>query len=208
MRFAPLTTSYALLPGAEKKMGEAMAKEIRAGQEIQSQLTDEFLYYFLRVRKERVRKVVKRVRDEYPAETPEQLARRLIASKTQLSVIGGTLTHLPMLIPGIGQALQFLGFVSGTSMMTRMHLYLVLEIALLYGKDIEETARVSEMAAVAAAVGLGTAAPLLVRVLNLNPLYALPAAAVSSAAVTQTVGESAIRLYKEGERALSGEAAT
>lgn len=183
-----------------------MSREKREGGELQSLFTDEFLYYFLRVRKERVRKVVKRLREQYPDETPEQIARHLVASKTQLSLIGGTLTHLPMLVPGVGQALQLLGFVGGASMMTRMHLYLILEIALLYGKDIDDRARVSEMAAVVAAVGLGTAAPFLVRVLDLNPLYALPAAAFSASAVTQIVGESAIRFYQNEERETSQEA--
>jgi hypothetical protein len=97
---------------------------------LQSQFTDDFLYFFLRLRKDRVRKVVNRIRSQYPDETPEQLAQRAISDKTQLSFIGGTLTHLPLLIPGIGPALGLLGFVGGTSMMTRMHLYLILEIAL------------------------------------------------------------------------------
>jgi hypothetical protein len=164
---------------------------------IQSQLTDEFLYFFLRVRKDRVRKVVKRTRDLYPGETTEQLARRLISSKSRLSFVGGTLTHLPMLIPGVGQVFQLLGFVGGASMMTRMHLYLILEIALLFGKDIEDEARIREMVAVVAAVGLGMAAPFIVKILDLNPLYALPAAAFSAGTVTQIIGEAAIKLYNE-----------
>jgi hypothetical protein len=42
---------------------------------------------------------------------------------------------LPTMIPGVGQALKILGFVGGTSALVRMHLYLILQIALLYGKD-------------------------------------------------------------------------
>ncbi len=163
----------------------------------QSQLTDEFFYFFLRVRKERVRKTVKRIRDQFPQETKEQLARRLISSKTQLSAISGTITHLPMLIPGIGQALQLLGFVSGASMITRMHLYLILEIALIYEKDIDDEARIAEMAAVVAAVGIGTATPLIARFLELSPLVTLPTAAISAAAVTQLIGEIAIKTHQD-----------
>lgn len=184
-----------------------MSKEIQANPRLQSQFTDELLYFFLRVRKSRVRKVVEHMRGLYPDDTPEELALRLIDSKTKLSMIGGTLTHLPMLLPGVGQALKLLGFVGGTSLMTRMHLYLILEIALVFGNDIDDTARVSEIATVVAAVGIGAAAPFLVRILDFNPLYALPAAAVSAAAVTRIVGESAIRLYRaekewRSERAL------
>jgi len=189
-------------------MKEAISKEVQAPDDVQSQFTDDFLYFFLKVRKERVRKVVKRLIDRYPHENCEQLARRLIAAKARLSFFGGTLTHLPVLIPGVGQVIQFLGVAGGTSVMTRMHLYLILEIALVYGKDIDEDARVRDLAEVIAAVGLGVAAPFLVRALNLNPLYALPAAAVSAAAVTQIVGERAISLYRREEPELSLEEAS
>ena len=181
-----------------------MSKENQLVTQPQGQFTEEFLYFFLRVRKDRVRKVVKRIRDQYPDEGPEQVARRLISSKSQISAIGATLSHLPLLVPGVGKALKILGFVGGTSMMTRMHLYLILEIALLYGKDIDDKARVPEMAAVVGAVGLGAVAPFLVRILDFNPLYALPAALVSSATVTQLVGESAIRLYRSDKAEASG----
>jgi len=149
---------------------------------------------------------VKRIRELYPNDSTEQLARRLISSKAQLSIVSGALTHLPMLVPGIGQALQLIGLVGGTTVMTRMHLYLILEIALLYEKDIDDAARLPEIAGVASAVALGTAAPLLVQLLDLNPLYALPAGAISAAAVTLVVGESAIRMYRVEESVLSAEA--
>jgi hypothetical protein len=164
-------------------------------EESQSRLTDDFLYFFLRLRKDRVRKVAKRLSETYPGESPEELARRLISSQSWLSSLGGTLTQLPMLLPGIGQVWKLLGFVGGTAALTRMHLYLIMEIACLFGKDIDDRARVPEMAAVVAATGIAAGAPLLVRVLELNPLYAMPAAAISSAVVAQLIGESAIRLY-------------
>ncbi len=158
-------------------------------------LTDDFLYFFLRVRKERVRKVVKASAARYPQDTKEELARRLIESSSTLSLLGGALMHLPMLLPGIGQAWKLLGFVGGASALTRMHLYLILEIALVYEKDIDDRARVPEIAAVVAATGLAATAPLLIRVLEWDPLYAIPAAALSATAVTRLIGESAIRLY-------------
>lgn len=163
----------------------------------QSLLLEDFFYFFLRLRKERVRKLVKMMQERHPEETPEGLARRLIASSSTLSFIGGTLTHLPALLPGIGQALTLLGFVGGASALTRMHLYLILEIALVYGKDIDDDARVPEMAAVVAATGAAAAAPLLVHVLELNPLYALPAGGLTATALTHLIGESAIRMYSQ-----------
>ena len=70
------------------------------------------------------------------SKTLEQRARRLIAAQNQLSFLCGALLYLPMLIPGLGQALQLLGFVGGASALTRMHLYLILEIALLYRETL------------------------------------------------------------------------
>jgi len=172
-----------------------MSDQEKSSKELQSQLTDDFFYFFLRLRKERIRKVVQRVRAQYPDESPEQLSRRLISSQSVLSFLGGSILHLPMLLPGIGQAWKLLGFVGGTSVLTRMHLHLILEIALLFGKDIDDRARVPEMTAVVAAVGVGASMPFLVGLLEWNPLYALPSAALSSVTVTQLIGESAIRLY-------------
>jgi hypothetical protein len=163
----------------------------------QSLLVDQFFYFFLRVRKERVRQIVEMTRERYPNETAAELAQRLIASCSTLSFMGGALMHLPMLLPGIGQVWKLLGLVGGASAVTRMHLYLILEIALVYGQDIDDEARIPEMASVVAATGLAAAAPLLVPALELDPLYALPAGAFAATAVTRLIGESAIRLYSE-----------
>jgi hypothetical protein len=178
--------------------GIAMTSEIAGTDSRQSMVTDDFFYFFLRLRKERIRKAVAACRARYPEETPEGLARQLIASSSALSFMGGTLMHVPMLIPGIGQALALLGFVGGASALTRMHLYLILEIALVYGKDIDDQERVPEMAAVVAATGLAASAPFVLHVLDLNPLYALPTAGLTATAVTRLIGESAIRLYSGG----------
>jgi len=184
-----------------------MPDTVPVTKDLQSQLTDDFFYFFLRLRKERVRKVVKRLQTSYAGESPEQLARRLISSQSALSFLGGGILHLPMLLPGIGQIWRLLGFVGGTSVLTRMHLHLILEIALLFGKDIDDQARVPEMVAVVAAVGIGASAPFLVSVLELNPLYALPSAALSSVTVTQLVGEGAIRLYRDAAEGMEVPAA-
>ncbi len=166
----------------------------------QSIMADQFFYFFLQVRKSRIRKVVDSINAGYPDETAEQKARRLITTQTSLSFLGGALTHLPMLIPGLGQVFQFLGFVGGASAVTRMHLYLILEIALLYGKDIEDSARVTEMLAVVAATGLAAGAPLLANVLEITPLLSLPAAGITAGAVAQLIGEEAIRFYSKHQK--------
>ncbi len=163
----------------------------------QSILADQFFYFFLRLRKNRIRAVVEAVNTGYPEESAEQKARRLIEAQTPLSFLGGTLIHLPMLIPGLGQVFQFLGFVGGTSAITRMHLYLILEIALLYGMNIDDEARVPEMLAVVAATGLAAGAPLLANVLDINPLLSLPAGGITAYAAARMIGEEAIRHYSK-----------
>ena len=175
-----------------------MSDQALAVQNIQSQTTDEFFYFFLRLRKDRVRKVVRRLKTQFPEESAEQLARRSIAAKTWLSSMGGALIHLPALLPGIGQAWSMLGFAGGATALSRMHLYLILEIALFFGQDIDDPARVPEMITAVAATGIGTAVPFAMRLLDLNPIFAVSTAAIGSAAVTQLIGESAIRLYSTG----------
>ncbi len=169
---------------------------------LQGILTDNFFYFFLKLRKNRVQKVVAAVNEQFPEETREQRARRLIAAQTPLSFLGGALSELPMVIPGLGQALGLLGLFGGASILIRMHLYLILEIALLYGKDIDDEARVPEMVAVVLATGIAAGAPLLIRTMGGNPLLALPAGGLTCAGAAQLIGESAIRFY--GQEALPG----
>jgi hypothetical protein len=184
-----------------------MATDNSDSHEMQSILTEEFFYFFLRLRKARVRKVVEAMQTRFPDETPEQLARRLIAAQTPLSFLGGTLLHLPFLIPGLGQTLQLLGMVGGGTALTRMHLYLILEIALLYGQDIDDRARVPEMVAVVAATGVAAGAPFLINALDLNPLLGLPAAGLTASTVAQLMGEQAIRFYGRALEAPAGSVA-
>ncbi len=161
----------------------------------QSVATEEFLYFFLRLRKGEIRRTVTTLRERYPGETKRQLATRLIHSKERLSLLGGTLMNLPQLLPAAGPLMKVLGIVGASSMMARMHLYLILEIALLYGKDIDDRARVPEMASVVGATGLSLTAPLLVKVLGLHPLYTLPAGVLSATTTTRLIGNTAIRFY-------------
>ncbi|MEW6659369.1 MAG: hypothetical protein AB1424_11985 [Thermodesulfobacteriota bacterium] len=167
----------------------------------QSRVTDDFFYFFLRLRKNRIRKVVADINARYPEETVEQRARRLIEDQTQLSWLGGMILDLPAMIPGIGQALKILGFVGGTSALVRMHLYLILAIALLYGRDIDDQARVPEMAAVVAGTGLAVGAPYLADALGLHPLLSMVTGGLAAVTMSRLMGESAIRYYAQPEEA-------
>lgn len=163
----------------------------------QSLATDQFFYFFLRLRKGEIRRVVQRVQALYPDETPEQHARRLIFAQCSLSLVGGAILYLPQLFPVAGNILKMAGFVGGASMLARMNLYLILEVALLYGKDIDDRKRVPEMMAVVAASGLSAASPFLVKALDWHPVAAIPASGLTATAVAKLVGEAAIAFYKD-----------
>jgi hypothetical protein len=163
----------------------------------QSILADQFFYFFLRLRKERIRKVVQAVNAGYPKESAEQKAQRLIEAQTPLSFLGGALMHLPRLVPGLGQAFEFLGFVGGASALTRMHLYLILEIALLYGKDIDDEARVPEMVSVVASTGLAAGLSLFAGAAN--ALLPIPVGGITASVAAGMIGKEAIRLYSAPE---------
>jgi hypothetical protein len=165
-------------------------------QNLQSLATDQFFYFFLRLRKSEIRRTVQVLRDRYPHESAEQLARRLIEAKAQLTMIGGALLSVPMLLPGVGQVLKLIGMVGGMSALTRMHLYLILEIALVYGKDIDDQARVAEMVSVVAASGLAASSPMLAPALDWQPLFALPVGAAAVTGATRMIGEAGIRHYR------------
>ncbi|MEW6386178.1 MAG: hypothetical protein AB1491_01490 [Thermodesulfobacteriota bacterium] len=167
----------------------------------QSRLTDDFFYFFLRLRKGRIRKVVADINARFPEESVEQRARRLIEDQAQLSFLSGLILDLPTMVPGIGQALKILGFVGGTSALLRMHLYLILEIALLYGKDIDDQARVPEMVAVVAGTGLAVGTPLLADALGLHPLWSMATGGMAAVTMSHLIGESAIRYYSQPQEA-------
>lgn len=174
-------------------MNESIAKD----RKLQSLATDEFFYFFLRMRKGEVRRIVGLLRSRYPDEGPEQLSKRLIASKWKLALLGGTLANLPGLVPSVGASLKLAGVVGATSMLTRMNLYLINEIALAFDEDIDDRARISDMMAVVGASAVSTVAPGYLRQwLGLSPWALLPAGALSSAATTQIIGRAAIAHFR------------
>ena len=89
----------AVIPEAVKATSLVLSRK-----RTQSMVTDEFLYFFLRLRKGEVRRVVQRVKSLYPDDTPEQLAQHLINTQSVLSFVGGAILHLPQLIPVAGNA--------------------------------------------------------------------------------------------------------
>jgi hypothetical protein len=163
----------------------------------QGHTTDKFFYFFMGLRKGEIRRRVKKLQDEFPNESPEQLARELIAAQIPLSLLGGTLIHAPMYIPGIGPVVKMFGVAGGATVIIRMHLTLILEIAMLFGHDIDEKHRLKEMAAVVAASGLVSGSTLVSEYFALKPYLAILAGGMSITLLSQVIGEAAIRYYSK-----------
>jgi hypothetical protein len=162
----------------------------------QSLMVDDFFYFFLQLRKHRIRTVVERARTLHPEMTREQLAQRLIDSSANLSLLAGALLGVPLMLPGVHSFLRYLGLFAGSAVITRMHLYLILEIACLYDKDIDDPARVPEMIAVVAATEAAvTLPPVALQLLNAAPIVSFATSGLTATALTRLIGRSAVRLY-------------
>ena len=172
----------------------------------QSVLTEKFLFYFLGLRKGEIRRNVATLQAHHPDEGPEQLASRLIVPQAPLSFFGGVLLDLPLFLPGVSNALRIVGVAGGTAIMMQMHVSLIREIALLFGRDIDDHARVKEMLAVLALSGLASSSPFLVR--KMKPWYALPVTGVAVSTMGALIGETAIRYYSRGYKESGAEPAS
>jgi hypothetical protein len=169
-----------------------MTREVSTVTKTQSITTDDFFYFFLQLRKPRIRTVVERVRKLHPEMTREQLADQLIESTASLSLVAGSLVSLPFMFPGLHGFLRYFGLVAGSAVITRMHLYLILEIALLYDKDIDDPARMSEMIAVVAATEAAIALPpIALQLLNIAPVVSIITSGLTATVLTRLIGRFA-----------------
>jgi uncharacterized protein (DUF697 family) len=141
------------------------------------------------------------MRDRYPDESPAQLARRHVAAQLPLSLIGGAVMHLPMLFPTIGPVLKALGIAAGTSAMVQLNMVLLLEIAHIFGHDIDDRARLKEMAVIIAASGAASGTSLSPYVLNLAPRSRVFIGGATVVTVSHLIGEAAIRYYSRAAEA-------
>jgi hypothetical protein len=157
--------------------------------------TEKFFYFFMGLRKGEIRKQVQMMQTRYPDDDPARLARRFVASQAPLSLLGGTLMHLPMLVPSLGPPLKLLGIAMGSSVMIRLNMSLLLQIAMLYGHDIDDRARLKEIAAIIAASGLASGTSLLPHIFNLEPRSKAVLGGASVVTVSQLLGAAAIRYY-------------
>ena len=156
---------------------------------------DKLLYFFLGLRKGEIRRRVEALRKRHPDETPQQLSRRVVAAQRPLSLLGGALLELPMLLPAMGPGLKLIGVAGAASTLVRMHMAMILEIALVHGFDIDDRARLKEMAVVLAATGAASGAPALGRARGLRMPQSLVVGTFAVLTVSELIGRSAIAYY-------------
>jgi hypothetical protein len=157
---------------------------------------EKYFYYFMGLRKGELKKDMAIMKEQYPDDDADQLARRVVNAQVPLSVLGGAVLHVPFLVPGISPVLKFLGIATGTSVMVILNMTMLLQIALVYGYNIDDRARLKEMGAIIAASGLAGGSTLLPIFNTLSPNYRALAGATTVTTVSQLIGEAAIRYYR------------
>lgn len=168
-------------------------RAVDAGQTLS---TDKFLYFFLGLRKGEIRRRVQVLTARYPEETPERLAERVITAQRPLSLLAGALLELPLVLPAIAGPLKLLGVAGAASVLVRMHMAMILEIALLFGFDIDHRARLKEIAVVVAATGLASAAGPVARANGVSTRQSMLSGTLAVTTVGELIGRSAIAYYR------------
>lgn len=169
--------------------------------------TEKFFYYCMGLRKGDMRSQVAKMKARYPDDTPERLARRFITAQAPLSMVSSALIHLPAMVPALGPAFRFLGTASGTTLMMILNMTLVMQIALIYGYDLDDRARVKELLAVIAATAAATSSTVVIP--QLASLRPRPKALAGSAVImttAQLIGEIALKYFSRKQIAADAEA--
>lgn len=133
---------------------------------------------------------VTKMRSQYPDETPDQIANRLIVEKTWK---GGRLGLMTNIIPPIAALFLGIELIATTKLQTEM----VYEIAAAYGLDLNEPARRGEVLAI---FGLSLGADVLktgLTVVEIIPGIGAVVGASTNAAMLYVLGQTACRFYRE-----------
>ena len=137
----------------------------------------------------KVQATVDKMRSQYPNETPNQIAHRLIVQKTW---DGGRLGLLTNIIPPIAALFLGVELIATTKLQTEM----AYEIAAAYGLDLDEPARRGEVLAI---FGLSLGADVLktgLTVVEIIPGIGAVVGASTNAAILYVLGQTACRYYE------------
>ena len=162
--------------------------------------TEKFLCYCMGLRKADLRAQVAMMKARHPDDSPERLARRFIAAQTPLSMVGSALIHLPNVVPALGPAFRFFGLASGTTLMMIFNMTLVMQIAHIFGHDLDDKARVKElMAAIAATAAASSSTLLFPPAAALSPRWRALLGSAAIMASAQLIGEAALSHFRRSQ---------
>lgn len=166
--------------------------------------TEKFFFYYMGLRKGDLRNQVAMMRSRYPDDSPEKLARRFISAQIPLSLVGSSLIHIPTVFPTLGPAFRFMGLASGTTVMMALNMTLVMQIAIIYGNDIDDRARLKELLAVIATTGLSSSSTALIpKLAALTPGFKALTGSAAIITTSQLIGELAIKYFSRGQKLLN-----
>ena len=137
----------------------------------------------------KIQTTVEQVKAQYPHETPNQIAHRLIIQKTWQ---GGRLGLLTNIVPPVAALLLGIELIATTKLQTEM----VYEIAAAYNLDLNEPARRGEVLAI---FGLSLGADVLktgFNVIEIIPGIGAVVGASTNAAILYVLGQTACRFYE------------
>ena len=150
---------------------------------------DWLLTFLGKVNVAKAQQVVDKMRSQYPTETPNQIAHRLIIQKAWL---GGRLGLLTNIIPPIAALFLGVELIATTRLQTEM----VYEIAAAYGLDLNDPSRRGEVLAI---FGLSLGADVLksgLSVVEIIPGIGAVVGASTNAAMLYVLGQTACRFYE------------
>lgn len=139
---------------------------------------------------EKATAATKKLQDQFPNETPAQIAHRLIVRK---AVQAGSTGFVTSILPGFATALLALDLAATTALQTA----LVYEIAAAYGLDLRDQERKGEILAIfGLALGGGNALKAGLKFLRNIPLAGAAIGASTNATILYSVGYAASRFYE------------
>ena len=150
---------------------------------------DWIMTFLGKVDTEKVKATVAEVRSQYPDESPDEIAHRLIIEKAWS---GGRVGLLTNIIPPIAALFLGVELIATTKLQTEM----VYEIAAAYGLDLDESTRRGEVLAI---FGLSLGADVLktgLTVVEIIPGIGAVVGASTNAAMLYVLGQTACRFYE------------
>lgn len=149
----------------------------------------------------KAQETVRKLQQEFPKETPSEIAHRLMVDK---AIYAGGIGLVSSLLPGVAVALLAIDLVATTQLQAEM----VYQIAAAYGMDLHAPARKGEVLAIFG-LSLGGAEALKAGfgLLRNVPMAGAVIGASTNAVMIYTVGYAACRFYESKVNPMSSEAA-